>query len=664
MNRLSKEKSPYLRHAAGQKIDWYPWSDEAFQRAKVLDRPLFLSSGAVWCHWCHVMAEESFEDAEIALILNENFISIKLDRDERPDLDRRYQKAVSAMGSGGGWPLSVFLSPDGIPFYGGTYFPPVDRPGMPGFKQVLLKVASFYDSHKDKVSEHSKKLMKAISSEHAPPGEINKSLIDESVDRILAGFDPDNGGFGSAPKFPMTGAMDLLLSRCFFSGNNHLKNIIRKTLEAMAKGGFYDQLGGGFHRYSVDASWIVPHFEKMASDNAGLLVNYIEAYALFKDPLFRETAYGIINFLDSTLSDTDGGFYSSQDADVTPHDEGGYFTWTIDEIKEALTDREYDVISLHLINDRGRMHHDSSKFVLCVAEGPEYVSSETGIPIEEVKKIIREGKQTLLKTRMKRDEPYIDKTLYTSLNGMLISSYLKAFRVSGDIKLKTTALKSISKILSLYYINGDLYHTDNVNGMLDDYIYFIDSLITAYEATGDNNYIDIADGLMRKSLNDFWDKESGGFFDTDKDIIGVRLKTIEDIPSPSANAVGIYSLLKLHYITDNNSYINHAEKSLRLFSKTARSLDIHSSNYFFSLDSYFNMLSLTVEDSPGSSLSHTAFSAFRPYKTIRYGKGGNKAVIACSAGKCYTPIEESSTLESFIKKPDISGIDITNTLCE
>ena len=661
MNRLAKEKSPYLRHAAGQKVDWHPWSEEAFQKAKELDRPLFLSSGAVWCHWCHVMAEESFEDDETARILNENFISIKLDRDERPDLDRRYQNAVSAMGSGGGWPLSVFLSPDGIPFYGGTYFPPVDRPGMPGFKQVLLKVSAFYDSNRARVSEHSKKLIKAISAEQGPPGEINRSLVDESVDRILAGFDPDNGGFGSAPKFPMTGAMDLLINRHFFSGNNYLKNIIKKTLEAMAKGGFYDQLGGGFHRYSVDAAWIVPHFEKMASDNAGLLVNYIEAYALFKDPLLKETAYGIIHFIDSTLSGTDGGFYSSQDADVTPDDEGGYFTWTMDEIKESLSKREFEVISMHLINDKGRMHHDSRKFVLFVAESPEHVSAETGISLEEVKKIIREAKQKLLNVRNKREEPYIDKTLYTSINGLFISSYLKAFRISGDINLKTSALNSIRKILSLHYIKGNLNHTENVDGMLDDYIYFIDSLIIAYEATGDNNYIEIADRLMRKSLNDFWDKESGGFFDTDKDIIGVRLKTIEDIPSPSSNAVGIYSLLKLHYITGNDSYRNYAEKTLRLFSGTARESAIHSSSYLLALDSFFNMLSLTVEDSPGSSLSDTAFSTFRPYKTISYGKRGNKVVMPCSTEKCYKPINKRSTLESFIKKADLSGIDTTNS---
>jgi uncharacterized protein YyaL (SSP411 family) len=661
MNRLSKERSPYLRHAAEQKIDWHPWSEEAFQKAIDLDRPLFLSSGAVWCHWCHVMAEESFEDEETARILNENFIAIKLDRDERPDLDRRYQNAVAAMGSGGGWPLSVFLTPDGIPFYGGTYFPPVDRPGMPGFTQVLLKVSAFYHSNKEKVYEHSKKLIKAISSEHGPPAEINKSLVDESVDRIMADFDSDNGGFGSAPKFPMTGAMDLLISRYFFSGNNHLKIIINKTLEAMAKGGFYDQLGGGFHRYSVDAAWIVPHFEKMASDNAGLLVNYIEAYALYKDPLLKETSYGIINYINSTLSGTDGGFYSSQDADVTPDDEGGYFTWTMDEIKEALSEKEFEVISMHLTNDKGRMHHDSKKFVLFIAEGPEHVSAETGIPLEEVKKIIRKAKQKLLNVRNMREEPYIDKTLYTSLNGMLISSYLKAFRVLGDINLKTSALNSIKKILSLHYINGNLYHTDNVNGMLDDYIYFIDSLIIAYEATGDNNYIDIADRLMRKSLNDFWDKESGGFFDTDKDIIGVRLKTIEDIPSPSSNAVGIYSLLKLHYITGNDSYRNYAEKTLRLFSGTARGSAIHSSSYLLALDSFFNMLSLTVEDSPGSSLSDTAFSTFRPYKTISYGKRGNKVVIPCSSGKCYKPINKSSTLDSFIKKADLSGIDTTKS---
>lgn len=655
MNRLANERSPYLRHAAGQQIDWYSWSEEAFQRAKELDRPIFLSSGAVWCHWCHVMAEESFENEEIARILNEKFISIKLDRDERPDLDRRYQSAVSVMGSGGGWPLSVFLSPGGIPFYGGTYFPPEDRQGVPGFKKVLLKVATFYRANKSRVAEHAEKLVRAISSEHVPTGALERDRVDEAVRNILAGYDSENGGFGSAPKFPMTGAIDLLISRYFFKPHDHLEEVIRKTLEAMAKGGCYDQLGGGFHRYSVDAAWIVPHFEKMASDNAGLLRNYLHAYSVLRTPLFKETAEGIMYFLDTTLSDPEGGFYASQDADVTPSDEGGYFTWTDEDLRESLTSKEYDIIAMHLRGDKGMMHHDSSKFVLYVAEEQERIASEARLSLEEVQRIIREAKKKLLDARNRRREPYIDKTLYTSLNGMLISSYFKAFWITGSKHTRDFSLKSIRKILSLYYNNGRLQHTDGVGGMLEDYMFLIDSLIHAYEATGDGYYIEIAEDLLDTSLRDFWDHGAGGFFDTDEDLLGVRLKAIEDVPSPSSNAVGIMVLLKMHEITSKGTYRKYAEESLRLFAETARTLQIHAASYFLAMDAFFNMLSLTVEDSPASRLAAIALSSFRPHKTIRYGEKIEGIVIPCAAGTCFPTMREEKALERFLQRADLPG---------
>ena len=432
MNRLSAEKSPYLRHAASQEIDWYPWGEEAFERAEREGKPVFLSSGAVWCHWCHVMAKECFENEEITKLLNENFISIKIDRDERPDIDRRYQRAVSAMGSAGGWPLNVFLTPDKKPFFAGTYFPPEDSFGRPGFKRVLKAVAGLYQSKKGELAEYGRELVTSLKQKPTLEGRINKSMIEQGITSIISQFDPQNGGFGSAPKFPMCGALEFLINTYFFTGNELTGLAVKKTLESMAKGGIYDQIGGGFHRYSVDATWIIPHFEKMADDNAWLLRNYVDAYSLFGNELFRDVALGVIRYTRDVLSDPEGGFYTSQDADVVPEDEGGYFIWTEEDFRRVLDAEEYKFLSAHLLNDRGAMHHDESKKVLFVSMDAGQIAEKMGIAEEMVSGTIELGKKKLIEERNRRAAPFIDRTFYTSLNGMLISAYLRAFRVLGD----------------------------------------------------------------------------------------------------------------------------------------------------------------------------------------------------------------------------------------
>jgi uncharacterized protein YyaL (SSP411 family) len=534
MNRLSQERSAYLRHAADQKIIWYPWSEHAFELAREADKPLFLSSGAVWCHWCHVMAKECFYNDEIAELLNNFFISIKLDRDERPDIDRRYQLAVAAMGSGGGWPLSVFLTPEKVPFYGGTYFPPEDNLGRPGFKKVLRAVHDLYESKKDEISEYTAKLMNVLKNEPLSRLDISETQLDDAVKSVLSEFDPQNGGFGSAPKFPMPGALDFLMNRYSLSGEESIGLVVQKTLESMAGGGFYDHLGGGFHRYSTDKSWIMPHFEKMADDNAWLLRNYLSAYAIFGDKLYKETAEGIIHFIRSVLSDPEGGFYASQDADVTPDDEGGYFTWTDGDFRSILNDEEYRLMSLYLMHESGSMHHDTSKRVLFAVMGAQEIAEKTGRNLSEVMKVIKTGKDKLLRERNERETPFIDKTLYTSMNGMFISVFLHGFRILNDGDLKDFAIKSLEKILKVYCVDNRLYHTENVKAFLDDYIYLIDALIAAYEATGVTSYLTQADELMEICIDTLWDSDEGGFFDTDEHLLGMSLKAIEDIPHPSA----------------------------------------------------------------------------------------------------------------------------------
>ena len=655
MNRLAKEKSPYLSHAADQKIDWYPWSEEAFEKARSENKPVFLSSGAVWCHWCHVMAAESFVDDETASLLNEGFVSIKLDRDERPDIDRRYQNAVIAMGAGSGWPLSIFLTPDRKAFFGGTYFPPEDSHGRPGFKKVLREILKMYRSGRKEIDDYTDRLMNSMNQSVSQGDNIIASLsnhdtmLDSAQEAMLSQFDPQNGGFGTAPKFPMPGAISFLLYRYFYNGAGPAGYAAIKTLESMAKGGFHDQLGGGFHRYSVDEGWIIPHFEKMTDDNAWLLRNYTDAWSIYGNSLFKEVALGIINFTREVLSNPGGGFYASQDADVTPDDEGGYFTWTEDEFQSVLDDEEFRVLSRHLFHDRGRMSHDRSKRVLFIAAESNDISRELKIDNNRVNELIKLGKVKLLGARQKRKEPFIDTTLYTSLNGIMISSYLKAYRAFKDADIRDFALRSLELILGIRSAGKELLHSDGIRALLDDYIYLIESLVAAYEVTGSGEYLEKADRLMEKCLEKFWDSNGGGFFDADTAVLGLSLKAIEDVPHPSANATAIPLLIKLYYSTGKPLYYKYAETALGAFSTRAGKLGVHAGHYFCSLDAYFKMLRLTVEAKPESSLADAAVSSFCPYASISYSKDRDR-VLPCVGTSCYEPVEHEGQLREFIKK--------------
>ena len=648
MNRLSNEKSSYLKHAASQKIDWYPWCEEAFERARQEDKPLFLSTGAVWCHWCHVMAKESFQDEETAKLLNENFINIKLDRDERPDIDRLYQRAVAVIGISGGWPLNVFLTPDKKPFFGGTYFPPDDRYGRPGFKNVLKAVIGFYHSKREEIHSYTEKIISSLKQEPQIQGEINEELIDNAVEGILSEFDPQNGGFGTAPKFPVSGALEFLINRYVLSQKEPAGYAVRKTLESMAKGGFYDQIGGGFHRYSTDEEWIIPHFEKMADDNAWLLRNYIEAYSVFKDKNFREIAEGIIRFIRDVLSCPDGGFYASQDADVSPDDEGGYFTWTDADFRKALNEEEYPVMSLHFFHEKGAMHHDRSKRVLFIAMSDIDIARQTGKEVRDVNEIINSGKEKLLIARYKRKSPFIDKTLYTSLNGMLITAYLIAFRALGDAMLKDFALKSLDKIISLYFTNNELFHSEGVKGLLEDYVHLIEALLSAYEVTGGRLYLGKADALMELCIERFYDGAEGGFFESSADVLGLRLKGVEDISNPSPNSLAVMLLLRLHHLTLKRKYYQCAESALKAFSQKAKNQGVLSGYYFASLDAYFNIFQLAIHTTD-SRMINIALSFLSPYVSISYGEDKGY-VIPCFRGVCYEPLKDPVSLREFLNE--------------
>ncbi len=656
MNRLINENSAYLRKSASQRIDWYPWSQEAFERARAEDKPVFLSSGAIWCHWCHVMAEESFEDDEIVEILNKNFICIKLDRDERPDIDRRLQLAVQTITGTGGWPLTVFMTPEGQPFFGGTYFPPEDRYGRPGLRRVLKTVLDFYRKNRQEVLEYSSKLMRGLSDNIKITGDIQYSLIEKAGESIISSFDLQNGGFGRAPKFPMPGAIEFVINRLFFEGKeNFLKNILYRTLYGMAKGGIHDQIGGGFHRYSTDGAWIIPHFEKLADDNAWILRNYIDAFCLTGEDYFREVAEGIIRFVTTELTDPEGGFYASQDADVTPEDEGGYFTWTYNDLKEVLDERELAVISRHLFHERGSMHHNPEKRVLFIAMEPEEIAEELKINIAEVKEIIKEAKIKLLLARNRRQQPFIDRNLYTSLNGMMIGSFIKAARFLDHAEAGREALRALERILRLRYKEGELFHSEGVKALLDDYIYLAEALLLAHEFTGRKDFLERSIQVMDGAIEKLYDHSSGGFFDTEEPVLGIRLKSVEDIPHPSPNSLAIVVLLKLFHLTDRRDYLRLAEDSLRTFSKRAFEAGIFSCYFFVSLDMYFNMLrlSLYTED---RELRKTALQTFRPLATLHYPEKGmimleeTGYILPCLRERCLEPVRTKEGLIEFLKE--------------
>ena len=647
MSRLANEHSPYLRHAARQKIDWYPWSDEPFLRAEREGKAVFLSSGGVWCHWCHVMAKESFEDDGVAALLNELFVCVKLDRDERPDIDRRYQQAVALMGGAGGWPLSVFLTPDRRPFFGGTYFPPDDRYGRPGFKKVLRSVSEFYGARKDEAAQFGVRIMDSLRPEAAPPGDLRKEALDEAAAAMLAHLDGTNGGFGRAPKFPMPGAIAFLLHRAA-AQDREAEAAVKATLDGMARGGFRDHLGGGFHRYAVDEGWFVPHFEKMADDNAWLLRNYLDAFALFGDERYREVAEGIVRFFREVLSDPAGGFFASQDADVTPDDEGGYFTWTDGAMKDILTIEEYEVLSLRFLHERGSLHHDPEKKVLCAARETAAIAEEAGMPVERVQVLLAGGAAKLLAARNGREAPFVDTTLYTSLNCMCITSFCRAYRVLGDARLRDFALLSLDRVLRERCADGALEHSPGVPAVLDDHVYLVEALVAAYEATGDRAHLDRAAASMERCLAQFGDP-AGGFFDTAAEVLGARLKRIEDVPHPSANGVAALQLVKLFHLTGVDGLRAAAERALRAFAPAAPEMSIHAGTYFSALVAWFGTLTLTVESPPDSELARAAMRLSGPPTAVKYGPDRGR-VVPCVNDACFEPVTDAAELARFTKK--------------
>ncbi len=567
-----------------------------FARAEAEDKPILLDIGAVWCHWCHVIDRESYENSEIAKIINENFVAVKVDRDERPDVDARYQSAVSAISGQGGWPLTGFLLPNGKPFFGGTYFPPEDQMGRPGFRRLLLAVADSYRNKRADLVRAADHLADAVSQAEVFTGaraEFNPAVVDAQITSVTEQFDIKNGGFGRAPKFPHASAVDLVLERYRQTKEKHLLAMIETTLEKMARGGVYDQLAGGFHRYSVDERWLVPHFEKMSYDNSELLRNYLHGWQMTQNPLLRETAEGMIGWVNEVLSDQEkGGFYASQDADFSLDDDGDYFTWTLDELRAALLPDEARVMELYYdVEPHGEMHHNPAKNVLWIARSAADIARQLGLDETSVRLLIAKGRGKMMAARLPRPTPFVDKTMYVSWNAMFVSAYLEAGKVLDGSTIqacRTFALKTMDRMLSEVWSEsrgfGHRLGGPALEGSLDDQVFGVLALLDAYEVTLDSRYFAAAQKTMDLAVARYGDAEGGGFFDRPSDAapmggLDVPRKPFQDSPTPGANSVAAIALIRMHASTGDQRYYDFAQKTLEAFAGIAPQYGMFAATY-------------------------------------------------------------------------------------
>jgi uncharacterized protein YyaL (SSP411 family) len=630
-NRLIDSPSAYLRSAAHQPIHWYPWSEEAFAAARSQDRPVLLDIGAVWCHWCHVMDGESYEDPELAAFLNDQFVCIKVDRDERPDVDTRYQRAVQALTRQGGWPLTAFLTPAGEVFFGGTYFPPDGKYGRPGFRSVLSAVLEAYRSRRGQVEAQAEAIRRVVTADldEALSGDLPASALEEAARVMAQVFDREHGGFGGQPKFPHPTAILFLLHRWFDTRDDLTRTIVERTLQGMGRGGVYDQLGGGFHRYSVDAQWIVPHFEKMSYDNSELLKSYVDAYALFGTEEYAEVARGIIRWVREVMADPDGGVAASQDADVGLDDDGNYFTWTREEAAAELSAEEMEVAAAHYdIGTAGEMHHDPGRNVLYVAESVEVIANRTRRSASDVQRLLASARGKLQIARARREMPFVDRTRYTSWNAMMASALLRAGHVLGDEWAHAHALSTMSRLRRECTEADAVAHTPGgVSGFLDDQVHVAATALDIAESTGDRGWLDWAVSLMERVWSDYWDETSGGLFDTargsseQQGLLPARAKPAQDTPTPSPNGVAGVVCARLHEITGDQRWRERGEALIRAFAGRPSELGIHMSAYLLAADWHLNPATHLVvvgsqDDETANAMHAAALSGFVPRRVV------------------------------------------------
>jgi uncharacterized protein YyaL (SSP411 family) len=666
-NRLANETSPYLLQHADNPVDWYPWGKEALARAKAEDKPIFLSIGYSACHWCHVMAHESFEDERVADILNEHFVSIKVDREERPDLDRIYMNAVQAMTGSGGWPMSVFLTPEGQPFYGGTYFPPTPRYGMPSFPQVLAAVADGWQNRRQELVVSGQRLVAALEQQSAIREDVKREglkpeTVEAAFQNLSKRFDRVHGGWGNAPKFPQPMALEFLLRyHCVTSASQALQ-MVSQTLETMARGGMYDQLGGGFHRYSVDDHWLVPHFEKMLYDNAQLARVYLHAWQVTGKPFYRTIAEEIFDYVIREMTDSSGGFYSTQDAD-SEGEEGKFFVWTQAEIRELLGAEADTFMAAYNVTEAGNF--EGQNILELVGDADQRAE-------------LAEARRKLFVAREQRVHPGRDEKVLTSWNGLMLAAFAEAARVLDIGYYRQVAERNATFLLyKVRQANGRLFHSwkegqARFNGYLEDYTHLIEGLLELYQATFDPRWYQAARELAEVMIEHF-SAPDGGFFDTsdDHETLITRPRELQDNAVPSGNAMAAFVLLRLAGLAGEPRYAELAQRSLSQVQPLLARYPLGFAQWLIALDyalSHPREVAIVgdPEAADARALLDACTTGYRPHQIVALGASETEASVVpllqdrnliegratayvCVDFTCRPPVTDPVTLRTLLK---------------
>lgn len=651
-NRLVTEKSPYLLQHAHNPVDWYPWGEEAFEKARKENKPIFLSIGYSTCHWCHVMEHESFEDPATAKIMNENFVCIKVDREERPDVDRVYMTFVQATTGGGGWPMSVWLTSELKPFFGGTYFPPEDRWGQMGFPKLLNEIAKGWEKDRERVitasEQVTRQLQEHVAQVSAASVALETSILEKGYEQIKSSYEPNYGGFGDAPKFPRPVSMNLMLRYHARTGTQDALDMTLFTLRKMADGGIHDHLGGGFHRYSTDTRWHVPHFEKMLYDQAQLVWSYLEAFQITKDPAFADITHGILRYVLRDMTGGEGQFYSAEDADSpipeNPEEqaEGAFYVWEGKEVEAALDRASAEVFNYYYgVEKGGNVQSDPhgefpQKNVLIVSHTLDETAKQFGISKEVVNQRLSAARKTLFDLRGKRPRPYKDDKTLTSWNGLMISAFARAYQVLGNSEYLESAEKAADFIRKHLYKDSEgillrrhRAGSSAIEGYVDDYAYLIQGLIDLYEASFDISYLTWAIDLQKKQNSLFGDPEHGGYFSTtgkDPSVL-LRMKEDYDGAEPSPNSIAALNLLRLAQMTDDKEFLESANQALAAFSTRLEQVPSAMPQMLVALDFRLSkpkqvVIAGKLGDPGTGSMLKAAHDKFLPNKILILADGG------------------------------------------
>ena len=689
-NRLINETSPYLLQHANNPVDWYPWGQEALDRAKAEDKPILLSVGYSACHWCHVMERESFEDPQTAKMMNDSFVSIKVDREERPDIDSIYMTVVHALAGQGGWPMTVFLTPDGKPFYGGTYFPPEDRHGMPGFRTVLSAMASAYQDKRDEVVKTTDQLvqhMKQVSQSARNLDPLTTDVIYQAHRGMAGQFDDINGGMGVQPKFPQPMTYEFLLRTYIRSQDAQAFEIVELTLDRMAFGGIYDQIGGGFHRYSTDAFWLVPHFEKMLYDNALLVKLYLHAYQVTGKPLYRRIVEETLDYVVREMTDPSGGFYSAQDAD-SEGVEGKFFVWTPEQITDVLGEEDAaPFMRYYGVTQEGNFEGSN---ILHVNTDPTAVARESGMTHEALNDLLSRSSAKLLEARGKRIHPQRDDKILTAWNGLMLRAFAEASGVLSRSDYTEVAIRNAKFLLESLRPQGRLLRTykagsgqgksdgqAKLNGYLEDYSFLIDGLIALHEVTFDERWLGEAISLGKDMVDLFWDEALGQFYDTghDHEELIVRPRDTADNALPSGGSMAADVLLRLAVITGDSGYHEKALTALRSVRELMSRHPTGAGNWLCALDFYLSVVKeIAIIGDPGDTQTQALMSeVYRNYLPNRVflGQGsdegslvglplledrgqinGRPTAYVCQNFICQLPVNEPSELAKQLAEED------------